>query len=62
MTLLAMMSLRSDDVDAFGSQTAKFSGLAELVAELQRFAAAEGVEVCASPDKGTILLRRAGAG
>lgn len=54
--------MRWEEGWAFDNKTASFVSAAELVAALQRFAAAEGVVVCASPDKGTILLRRACAG
>ena len=62
LTLLAMMRMSWEEGWAFlDNQTAIYVSAAELVAALQRFAAAEGVEVCASADKGTILLTRAGA-
>ncbi len=61
LMLMAMTSLRWDDMRASGMRMASFSGVAELAAALRRFAAAEGLVVCGAPGEASILMRRAGA-
>ena len=62
LMLMAITSLRWDDKRASGMRMKSFPNIAELCAALRRFAAAEGLEVCAAPGEASILMRRAGAG